>query len=156
MDIEQLEIIISGWYQIFGNNVQVFFNSTLPVKFQCELDNNAPATCKCILMDNVIVIIATKFCPVGVSGYVFRNVSVGKHRIKLIARLLSDPKTKKVLKLKHFTIQGPTTTPSPPQVTTSTNVINGCSVRLSFSADVDATFRCRVNGGSWKTCELAM
>ena len=100
-----------------------------------------------------------KFFPVGVSGYIFRAVSVGKHRIKLIARLDSDQKVKKMLKLKRFTIQEPTTTspppPPPPQVTMSTNIFNVCSVKLNFSTDVAATFRCRVNGGPWKTCELS-
>ena len=86
-------------------------------------------------------------------------MSDGKHRIQLISRLLSDSTTKKVLKFNHFTIQEPKTTsplPPPPQVTASVNVFNSCSVRLSFSADVDVTFRCRVNGGQWKICELAM
>ena len=159
MDIEEPVFIITGWYQISGNDVQIFFNSTLPARFQCKLDKDSPVTCKYTEINNVVTIVV-KFCPAGVSGYIFRAVSVGKHGMKLIARLDSDQKTKRVLKLKRFIIQEPTTTspppPPPPQVTASTNIFNGCSVKLNFSADVAATFRCRVNGGSWKTCKLVI
>ena len=111
-----------------------------------------------VLLNNDVVIVA-KFCLVGVSGYIFKALSVGKHRIQLIARLVSDRKIKEVLKLKPFTIQEPTTTspppPLPPKFTASANVFNECSVKLNLSSDVAATFRCRVNGGQWKTCELS-
>ena len=79
-----------------------------------------------------------------------------ENRIKLITRLDSIQKVKKMLKLKRFIIQEPTTTSPPsPQVTVSANIFNVCSVKLNFSNDVAATFRCRVNGGPWKTCELS-
>ena len=45
--IEEPAFIITGWYQISANDVQVFFNATLPAKFQCKLDKDSPVTCKC-------------------------------------------------------------------------------------------------------------
>ena len=44
--IEEQAFIITGWYQITGNDVQVFFNSILPAKFQCKLDKDTPVLCK--------------------------------------------------------------------------------------------------------------
>ena len=156
---KELAFTIYGWYQISENEVQVFFNSTLPVTFQRKLNKDSPVTCKCTDKIHNDAIIVPKLCPVCVSGYIFTAISVGKHNIQLIARLVSDRKIKKVLKLECFTIQESSTTspppPSPPLVTASVNIINECGVRLDLSADVAATFRCRVNGGPWKMCELS-
>ena len=45
--------------------------------------------------------------------------------------------------------------PPPPHVTAATEVFNNCSAGLTFSANVTATFRCRVNGGPWIVCEFS-
>lgn len=133
---EEEAFVITGWYQVSGNDVQVFFNSTLPARFKCKLDNGRNVNC--------------------VSGHTYMDLSAGRHRIRLTARLRSNRRTRKMLNLRRFTIQPSQTTapppPAPPQVTTSADVINNCNVRLRFSADVPSTFRCRVNGGPWKPC----
>jgi len=95
----------------------------------------------------------------GVSGHIYRDVSVGKHRIQVTAQLLSNSQTKKVLKLPHFTIDQPPTIPPtrppPPHVTAAARIFNNCSARLSFDVNVTATFRCRVNGGPWIDCKIS-
>ena len=104
--------------------------------------------------------IIDQLCPTGVSGHTYMDLSAGRHRIRLTARLRSNRRTRKMLNLRRFTIQPSQTTapppPAPPQVTTSADVINNCNVRLRFSADVPSTFRCRVNGGPWKPCKLQL
>ena len=119
-----------------------------------NLIKTVPFHVSIILMDNAIT--NSLILLVGTSGYTFRNVSVGKHRIQVIGRPHINPLTKKVLKLQSFTIKPPKTTipPSPPpHVTATAQVFNNCSARLMFSADVTATFRCRVNKGPWKPCK---
>ena len=96
----------------------------------------------------------TEILLIGTSGYTYRDVSEGKHRIQVIARLNSDPQTKKKLKLQPFTIQPQPTSAPPPHVTAAAQVFNNCSARLTISANVTATFRCRINGGPWTACEL--
>ncbi|XP_065917223.1 uncharacterized protein [Dysidea avara] len=127
---------VTGQYQISGSDVQVFFNTTLPAMFTCKLDRNPSVSC--------------------VSGHVFEDVDVGRHKIQVTARLDSNRRTKQVLKLGPFMVKSPPPThpppPPPPRVTANGQIVNVCDLQLSFSANVSATFRCRINGGPWVTC----
>ena len=73
----------------------------------------------------------------------------------MTARLDANPRTKQVLRLGPFTvIPPPPTQPPPPRVTANGQIVNICDLQLSFSANVSATFRCRINGGMWEACKL--
>lgn len=138
----------------------MMYKSSLIQHYQQSFSANLINSVKLIVsvLNNNYVNITHIFFPAGVSGHIYRNVSAGRHRIQLTARLRSDQSIKKTLKLERFTIQPPATTspppPPPPRVTPSAEVFDSCNVRLRFSADAAATFRCRANEGPWKTCEL--
>ena len=96
----------------------------------------------------------------GISGYVFRDVAPGRHRIQVTAKLLSDQSIKQVVKLGPFRLVPPPPTqpppPSPPHVTANGRLVNICDLQINFSANVSATFQCRINGGSWEACKFSM
>ena len=156
--ISNTEIVtfsVTGQYQISGSDVQVFFNTTLPAMFTCKLDRNPSVSCK-INHHCCLQMLGVQFS--GVSGHVFEDVDVGRHKIQVTARLDSNRRTKQVLKLGPFMVKSPPPThpppPPPPRVTANGQIVNVCDLQLSFSANVSATFRCRINGGPWVTCKL--
>lgn len=92
------------------------------------------------------------------SGHMFQDVRAGTHTIQIMCRTTTRPRMRETLMLGPIMVTAPPPTrpppPPPPNVVTSGEVINTCDVRLTFSADMTVTYRCRVNGGPWEACEL--